>query len=404
MPHKCLLISFLLLFCSVVSAQEESGNPFTFKWENGFKLNSQDNQFSLKFGGRIMVDHAYLFQSSELNESFGPLTSKSGTEIRRARLYFSGDIYKNTFFKFQVDFAGDQVSLKDVYIGFKNIPIVGKVTVGHFKEPLRLSAINSSKYTTFLEPAQNIDFAQVRNNGILLSNDFLNRRLSAQFGAFRNADNNSNDVFADDGYVIGGRVTGLVINEEEKNHLLHLGAAYSYRNPKSKEYSVSVRPGVHLAPKYLATGPIENLDYVGLTNFESAYVHGAFSFQGEYLTASVNTYSRTYKFSNYYGEFSYFLTGESKKFKGSYAGFDGVTPNKNFGGNGKGAGAWEVALRYSETDLTDKSVLGGNQKDIALALNWYPNPVTRLMLNYVWADVESKGQGNYLQGRLQIEF
>ena len=404
MQPKYLLFSFLMFFCGIMFSQEKPKNPFSFKWDNGFKLTSQDNQFALKFGGRIMVDHAYLFQNSELDENFGLLESKSGTEIRRARLYFSGDLYENTYFKFQVDFAGDKVSLKDVYIGFKNIPIAGDIRIGHVKEPFRLSTINSSKHTTFLEPGHNAAFAQGRNNGVVIFNDFFNNRISAQLGAFRNADNNSDDAFADDGYVLGGRLTSLAINNEEKNQLLHLGLAYSYRNPESKEYNIAVRPGAHLAPKYISTNTIKKLNYVGLTNFESAYIQGPFSFQGEFLTASINTYSNTYHFSNYYGEFSYFFTGESKKFKGSYAGFDSVTPNKNFSGKDKGAGAWEVALRYSKTDLTNKDIIGGNQKDITLALNWYPNPVTRLMLNYIWVDIEDKGQGNILQGRIQIEF
>lgn len=404
MLHKCLLYSVLMFFCSVAFSQEDTTNPFSFEWDNGFKLTSQDNQFALKFGGRIMVDHAYFFQNDALTENYGLLISKSGTEIRRARLYFSGNVYENTFFKFQVDFAGDRASIKDVYIGFSDIPIVGKVMVGHFKEPLRLSVLNSSKFTTFLEPAQNAAFAQVRNNGILLLNDFLDKRLSAQFGVFRNADNNSNDAFADDGYVLSGRITGLAINIEEKKQLLHLGAAYSYRKPDSKEYNISVRPGAHLAPKYITTGTIKNLDDIGIANFETAYVQGPFSFQGEYLNASVNTKTDSYNFSNYYGELSYFLTGESKKFKGSYEGFDRVTPTKNFGGKDNGAGAWELALRYSETDLTDKTILGGSQKDIAVGLNWYPNPITRLMLNYIWVDVEDKGNANILQGRLQIDF
>lgn len=404
MQHKYLLFIFLVFLCGIVFSQEEPSSSFSLKWNNTFNLESADKDFKLNFGGRIMVDHAYIFQNNALDDSFGPLISKSGTEIRRARLYFSGTVYKNTFFKLQVDFAGDKTSLKDVFVGFKDIPVVGKVMVGHFKEPFRLSTLNSSKYLTFLETGQNGAFAQVRNNGILLLNDFLSNRLSAQFGVFRNANNNSDDAFADDGYILGGRLTGLVLKNEEKKQLLHLGAAYSFRKPDSKTYGVSVRPGAHLAPKYITTGSIENIDNVGLANFETAYINGPLSFQGEYLTAAVTTQTETFNFSNYYGELSYFLTGETKVFNGSYEGFDRVKPIKNFGGKEKGAGAWELAVRYSDTDLTDKTILGGNQKDIALAINWYPNPVTRLMLNYIWVDVEDKGQGNILQGRLQIDF
>lgn len=394
-----ILFPFVPLF-----AQEETKNPHYFSWNNGFTLESAEKDFRLKFGGRMMVDHAYLFQDRGLDQSFGPLASKSGTEIRRARLVFSGVVYKNVFFKFQVDFAGGQTKLKDVYIGLRDLPIAGKVMIGHFKEPIRLSSLTSSKYTTFMEPGQNAAFAQSRNNGILIMNDFLDQRLSAQFGAFRNANNNSDDAFADDGYVITGRITGLAIRNAGKRQLLHLGAAYSYRKPESGEYQVSLRPGAHLAPKYSTTGTLGNVKNINLVNFETAYVHGPFSFQGEYLSAVVNTGSDTFAFSNYYGQASFFITGESKKYKSSYEGFDRVKPNRNFGGKSKSAGAWEVAIRYSETDLIDKSIVGGKQSDVALGLNWYMNPATRLMVNYIWTDIKDQGIATILQGRIQIDF
>ena len=404
MLRKNLFSTVLMLFSLFAFSQEDPKNPFSFEWDNGFKLTSQDNQFALKFGGRIMVDHAYLFQNDALTENFGPLISKSGTEIRRGRIFFAGSVYENTLFKIEADFAGDKVGLKDAYIGFSNLPAIGNLRVGHFKEPLRLSVLTSSNFTTFMEIAQNGAFAQTRNNGILVFNDFLNDRLSAQLSTFRNANNNSDDVLADDGYVITGRVTGLALRNTEKKHLLHLGLGYSYRKPESKEYKVSINAGSHLAPKYINTGTLTEVNEINLINFETAYIYGPISLQAEYLNATINTNLNTLNFSNYYGEMSYFITGESKNYKGSYQGFGRVKPKNNFSGKSKGAGAWEIALRYSNTDLNDKNILGGKQSDIALGLNWYLNPVTRLMINHIWVKVEDQGNANILQGRIQIDF
>ncbi len=408
MTYKDLLFGILFFVVTAVSSQNEKPNPFSFKWDNGFKLESQDKQFSLKFGGRIMVDHAYFFQSDELNNNYGPLLSKSGTEFRRARLFMSGTVYSNVEFKLQFDFAGGNAAFKDMYIGLKEIPAVGNIRIGHVKEPFRLDALTSSKYITFMERAFNIDFSQERNNGILVFNDFLEKRLSAQAGVFRMADNTGNDILADDGYALTGRITGLAIQNPEKRQLLHLGLGYSYRKPESKTYSVSSRPEAHLELKYINTETIENVDNINLANFEAAFVSGPFSIQGEYLTATLNnTVNATfekYDFKSYYGQLSYYITGESKKYKGSYEGFDRVKPKNNFGGKDKGVGAWEVALRYSNSDLTNKDVLGGQQSDITLGLNWYLNPVTRIMINHVWANIEDKGNASILQGRLQIDF
>ncbi len=382
--------------------------PFEIKWDNGFKLESQDKQFSLKFGGRIMIDHAYFFQDDQLDTNFGPLPSKSGTEFRRARIFMSGNVYNNVEFKLQLDFAGGDVAFKDMYIGLTEVPAVGSIRIGHVKEPFSLDVLTSSKYITFMERAFNQDFSQDRNNGIIIFNDFLNNRLSAQAGAFRMASNNGNDVLADDGYTLTGRITGLVLQNSEKKQLLHLGLAYSYRKPESKSYTVASRPEAHLDFKYINTENIENVDNINLANFETAFVNGPFSIQGEYVIATLNntidaTFNK-YNFESYYGQASFFLTGESKKYKSSYEGFDRIKPKNNFGGKDKGAGAWEVALRYSNSDLNNKDVLGGQQSDITLGLNWYLNPVTRIMINHVWANIEDKGNARILQGRIQIDF
>lgn len=404
MAHWKLLLFISIIFSTSVYSQEDTANPFSFKWDNGFKLESRDSIFSLKFGGSLIIDHGYFQQDTELTESYGPLESKSGTEIRRARLFFSGDIYHNTYFKFQVDFAGDEVSFKDAFIGISDIPVIGNFQVGHFKEPFRLSVLTSGKYVTLMERGANSYFAQSRNNGAMALNDFLDDRLSAQMGAFRNANNSSDDALANDGYVLTGRVTGIPIRNNASRQLLHIGAAYSFRKPDSREYKISVAPSSNLAEKYLTTGTIEFVDDIGMANFETAYIHGPFSIQAEYLTATVSAVDYQYNFSNYYAELSYFITGESRNYQGSYEGFGRIKPKSNFGGAQKGSGALELALRYSRTDLTDQIIIAEIQSEFALGINWYLNPVTRLMVNYARTNIENKGNLDVIQGRFQIDF
>lgn len=398
----------ITFFTGQAQETEKKENPFSVKWDNGFKVESADKAFKLKFGGRIMVDHAYLFQNDELDSNFGKLESKSGSEFRRARLFTSGTVYENVAFKIQIDFSGGGFSFKDVYIGITDIPGVGTIRVGHVKEPFRLDALTSSKYITFMERALPIDFSQERNTGILAFNDIIEDRLSFQVGAFRNSDGTGDAIMADDGYALTGRITGLALKNDDKKQLLHLGVGYSFRKMESKEFKIASRPEAHLAPKYISTGTLENVDNVNLVNFETAYVSGPISFQGEYLMATVNNLDIAafdkYEFSSYYGQVSYFITGESRKYKSSYEAFDRVKPNKNFGGKNKGAGAWEIALRYSSSNLNSEAILGGEQSDITLGVNWYLNPVTRIMVNHVWADIKDTGNASILQARMQIDF
>ncbi len=415
---KHYLYSIILLAnTTLVLSQQKNKNPFSFKWNNGFKLESYDKQFRLKFGGIIMVDHAYFYQDNSLDKIFDPLTTRSGTEFRRVRLFTSGTVYDNVSFKLQLDFSGDRVSLKDVYLSIKEIPIVGSLRIGHVKEPFRLDALTSSKYITFMERALPISFIQERNNGFLLFNDFFDKKLSVQIGYFRNEDNSSDDKAANDGYAITYRNTSLLINNRDKKELLHVGVGYSYRKPESKSYKISSRPEAHLSRiKYIDTKGISSVKSVNLLNFETAFLKKSFSFQAEYLTSKVETEVANFNFSSYYGQVSYFLTGESKKFKNSYSGFDRVKPKNNYGKNGYGA--LEVALRYSNSNLNSKDINGGEQSDVTLGLNWYLNPSTRLMANTIFVNIKNTrpaekitpanakngGKATVFQFRFQIDF
>jgi len=409
---KYIIILFGLFSLHVFAQETSEPNPFTFKWDDGFKLDSQDKNFKLKFGGRIMWDHAYLDQNEELTESFGELISPNGTEFRRVRFFMSGVLYKNFEFKLNVDFAGGITTLKDAYIGIKNLPIVGTVRVGHVKEPLRFDALTSSKYIVFLERGIPADIANERNNGILLMNDFFDDKLSVQAGLFRNADANGNDKLAGKAVALTYRITTLAINDVENEKLLHFGASHSYRKPDRLEYIVSVRPKSHLSKKYISTGNIPDVETVNIFNVEAVYSKGPFTFQAEYLTDFVhqNTedISQTYNFENYYVQLSYFLTGEHRPYKSSYDTFGRVKPKKNFMDGTKGAGAFEVALRYGYTNLNSKDIYGGTQGDITVGANWYLNPVSRIMFNYVYTNIDKPDVGggilNIFEMRFQVDF
>lgn len=413
MTQRLFLVFTVISFWVTSSySQESEPNPFSIKWENGFKVDSKDKNFKLKFGGRIHLDHAYFSQDDDLDESFGAMESNNGTEFRRARLFFSGTLYKSVGFKFQIDFAGGVTRFKDVYIEVKKIPVIGTLRVGHFKEPLRFDALTSSKYITFMERAIPADLANERNNGIMIFNDIIKRKLSFQTGVFRNADGTGNDKQAANDIAITSRISALAIDNLEKEQLLHFGFSYSYRKPDDEDYSISVRPKSHLAKKYISTGIIPDVETVNIINFETVYTKGPFTVQAEYLGSSViqggPDFSETYNFNNYYGQISYFITGEHRPYKNSYATFGRLKPKTNFMDGEKGSGAWELALRYTHTDLNSKNINGGEQGDITFGTNWYLNSATRVMFNYVWTDINKKdaavGKLNIFEVRFQIDF
>ena len=62
-----------------------------------------------------------------------------------------------------------------------------------------------------------------------------------------------------------------------------------------------------------------------------------------------------------------------------------------------------LAVRVAGVDLTDADPSQGEMQDYTAAINWYLNPVTRLMLNYVYADAEDAGDLHVIEARLQLD-
>ena len=254
-----------------------------------------------------------------------------------------------------------------------------------------------------MERALPISFLNDRSLGFMVSNEALKSRLAWQAGVFRNSDALGQDVEDDSRINVSGRLTGLALKNDEKKRLLHLGIAYNFRSLKGKGYKISTQPESHLAPSY-AEIDLKKVDNVHFTGGEVAYVEGPFSLQGEAVTAMVNMDSthEHFSFLSYYVRASYFITGESRNYKSSYLGFDRVNPKHNLGK--EGCGAWEVAVRYSAIDLNDGSVHGGQFYDITAGVNWYMNPVTRIMFNYIFSHVKDIGNTSIIQTRFQVDF
>ena len=100
-------------------------------------------------------------------------------------------------------------------------------------------------------------------------------------------------------------------------------------------------------------------------------------------------------FSGWYLQGAWTITGEHHAWTNANGGFVGVRPAKVFNAQRGTWGSWELAARYSELDLNDRSgaagaatplggIRGGEQKITTFGLNWYPNSVVHLLLDYQW--------------------
>jgi len=212
--------------------------------------------------------------------------------------------------------------------------------------------------------------------------------------------------------------------------VLHLGTAFSHRQVDgSSTVKFAERPEAHLSDvKAANTGSFAANSYDSF-GFETALVSGPFSAQAEYVLTSVDTKDQggNSTVNGWYVYGSWFPTGESRHYESSKGVFGRVHPNSNFLQGG--LGAVELALRFSQLDLNDFSIIpttittsrattpssgtvrglaGGKATDITAGVNWYLNPNLRVMLNYVHSNIDdpftSLGSVDVFQTRFQVDF
>ena len=388
-------IAAACLLAVLVLAPAAQADEWSWKWSNGFKLDSADKAFKLKFGGRIQADYTFVDADAALEGD----TEGDGFEFRRTRLAFSGTIYERIEFKLQYDFAGGDADAKDVYIGVKND--WGTVRFGHWKEYFSLEELTSSNHITYLErslPTQ--AFAPVRNSGIGVHGS-NGDKLNWGFGAFYDADGFGVST-DEDNINVTGRIAFRPLYEDKGKRMFHLGLSATQKD-RDSSIRFRARPEAHLSGRFVDTGNFA-ADSALIYDLELAGVHNSFHWAAEYMQADVDTPNGSDpSFSGGYVSVGYFLTGEHRRYKTSTGTFDRIKPSENLGKDG-GRGAWEIAFRYSTIDLTDGGIVGGEQDDWTLALNWYLNPATRMMLNWVHADVDDVGEADFILLRWAVSF
>ena len=340
------------------------------KTKGGLEVSTDDGAFSFGLGGRLMLDAAYY---DEDKTKLG-----DGTEVRRARLEAEGRLFHDWTYELGVDFAGGDSDVKNAYIGYEGWwPASFKI--GQFKEPFSLEEMTSSKYITFMERALPNAFVPGRNIGIGAHRYW--ESLTAAGGLFGEAFDSDVEDEGDEGWGVAGRLTYSPLHLETR--AVHLGAAAEYRKPDdSDEIRFRTRPESHVTSvRYANTDDILEVDNTVKYGLEAAGVWGPFSVQGEYIYTDVNRNSgfEDVNFDGWYTFASWFLTGESRRYRARKGAFGRVKPQHRYG-------AWELAARYSTIDLNDGPVTGGKEENITLGLNWYINSQLRAMANYVIID------------------
>ncbi len=350
-----------------------------------------------KWRGRIFVDGISYDDDDDTADFFGT-DRENEFGFDTARLGVQGDIYENITYILEVEFEGTETDFKDVFAEMHSLPVIGHLRAGHFKEPIGLEELVSSRFDTFMEQSYaTLTFAPSRNYGVMIYNHLDACQDATWFlGTFRHESDDSPNAIAtqrDDrnDWSLASRFAWLPYYDEpsEGRYFVHLGGSYSYRNAASAaEFDTGAYVG-NQDP--IGVGALAENDDWNQLGAEFAVVWGAASIQSEYFHAFVTSGEQ---YHGAYVQLSFFLTGEHRGYNKSVKFFDRVHPFEPAfwidTGEGccYGRGAWELTAGYSFVDLEDGADIAAAEQErafvdgVILGVNWYLNPYSRVMFNY----------------------
>jgi phosphate-selective porin OprO/OprP len=311
----------------------------------------------------------------------GSLTGfDNGADLRRATLFLNGEwtLVLPLQYSIELGYTPNKFVLNEAWVRFPKVTFIGQTQGGQFHPPQGLDVINSSWATTFMEPAAPLQaLAPGTSAGIEVGKPVFSERATWRLGIFGNGLGGSDYGLVAKSYgSLIGRATWLPIQEGTSGEgsvprFLHVGLSTNFLLSPSENLRYQSRPESYIAPYVIDTG---NMSVNSAMTFggEAAFVNGPFSLQAEILHSWVNrTSGDTVDFGGYYVSASWFLTGESRPYDPYGGKFTNVIPRKEFDWKTKTWGAFEVAGRYSFTNLTDGNVQGGRLNMLMGGLNWY---------------------------------
>lgn len=421
-----ILVAGLLAFTSVWGQnttsgwKDESGKiPVKAYFESG-KLHfaSKNENFHLWFDNRIYLDAVVYSPTSNVDD----LTSKTnkdledddnqfrfsnGVSIRRARFGVKATLYKKWFAELDLDFAYNEVEIKDMYLGYKfNNHFF--VKAGNFKVPMSMERTTSSKYLMASERPMAVEaFADGRRLG--LAGTGWGKHWWASAGVFgREVDiiqkerNRGND-----GYALATRVAVSPIYNEDMT--IHVGGYFNYQTPSGsglEDKTVLFRtfPESRVDRRRFVQAEISNVNHYYTTGFELGFRYRKLLTYGEYIYNNVSRYTygannqkadlKNAVFNGWYATASYMILGENRQYAPDEAEF-GPMKMRRKGGN------LEVAARISNINMNDfhdpaAYITGGKATSYSASLNWYPVRNVVIGLNYIYMNndkyADSKGQ------------
>ena len=366
------------------------------------KFNKWDTEYvSGIFLAAVLLDRMnWLSQDEESKQQLGvDLDNFDGGEIRGFRVGAVGTLnFKKpwiyTIFGATNSFdKGFDVEQQDSFTFFDyrlDIPVFENInlSVGKQKEPISMERIMSMIQLPMQERSSVSDaFLPSRNFGVVLSGTGESQRWTWAGGVFNDWIDTSADI-GDSATQIIGRMTWLPFITEDDGNLVHLGIGLRQSNTKEGVRFLT-EPEFNKSPLFVDTDQLDANDGFQV-NLEASWRNGPYWLHGEYVSSDVD--SPTYgnlDFSGYHVTGSWILSGEMRSYN-KKSGILGPIPVARSVRQG-GWGAWELGLRFSNFDLTDGPIDGGEMDIFSVGLNWWLSPVFNVNMNYRFIDNDLGG-------------
>ena len=395
----------------------------TPSWKGAPLYEDKEAGWSFKPKGTLQFDAGYVGfpRGQQLNGTSGGLNYNNlgfNTRARRAIIGAEGTLPGGFGYNFELNFAQGTVDYEDILLSYQRKGSPLKVQIGNFYPMSSLETVTSSKFTSFMErPSFTDAFNYNRRLGVSVALlDPKTVRYTLTGGIFSQEINNSS--LARTGWEAGARGT---FSPKLGTTQLHFGISghhrVNQRDLQGQQYRA--RPLLQTTDqRFVDAGTVasDGDDSVGL---EFAAVHKGLHFAAEaqklwvrgytptdVITAPNNAVTGTRylgdpSFEGGYAEIGYYLTGESRGYKGGK--FDRTKVLHPF--DQGGWGALQVNARVDYINLNDRVadapstataaqsvaapyyVNGGKQIAFMVGLVWSPMDYVRFTAQYAHLNV-----------------
>jgi phosphate-selective porin OprO and OprP len=345
----------------------------------------------INVSGAAQIDGIWFAQDAANAAVVGDAEDVAG--FRRARLGANGNLADNVAYRMEYDFAASgRPNFTDVWVDVADLPTVGHMKIGQWKQPFSMEPATSFRELMFMERSLAFALVPFRQIGAGFYDTLLDESATYAVSGYRFQTDPFGNMAGDEGYGMSTRET-MLLWSNDAGDTLHLGGNYTFNEAGTDTIRIRSTPEVGFTqgdfnnttnfpiPFFVDTGvlPIANYQVVGA---EVAGGVGSWLYQSEIMCALVNQQGAPFlQLPAGYAQLGYVLTGERRPYNPKAAAYTRVIPDVPFGKGGPGA--IEVASRYSILDLNDANIAGGRLQDLTFGVNWYLNRFTRIEFNYI---------------------